>query len=74
MNDDIPCSSDPTAGCDDSEVIVKLTEFKTEIMNELNTQETLINNVNTALTECCTTLTSKLNTIINLVTIINNKL
>jgi len=68
------CTDENTSGCNDSELAIALNEFKTQITNTLTTQGTAIDNLSTQLSECCTTLTDKMNTIIGLVNTINAKL
>lgn len=69
-----PCTSDPTSGCDDSAVIAAVNESNTVIIGELEDQDTKLDEIKASMDACCTLLSRKLDTIINLVNIVNAKL
>lgn len=68
------CTSDPTSGCDNSELIAAIESANAETTALIEAGNVILGNILTAYSECCTSLNSKLQKEIDLLTAINNKL
>lgn len=67
------CSSDPTAGCENSAIVAAVSSCCNSQSTILSSIDTKLSTINTAITNCCTTIGAKQDTMISLLTIIANK-
>lgn len=63
-----PCSSDPTAGCDNSQLIDKISVCCDTTNSNLSSIDTKLSNIYTEQTECCSQIVTKLGNIESLLT------
>ena len=68
------CTSDPTSGCDNSELIAAIESSNTATNALIEAGNVILADILAAYSECCVSLNSKLQEEINLLTAINNKL
>jgi hypothetical protein len=68
------CTSDPTSGCDNSELIAAIESANAETNALILAGNVILGNILTTYSECCTSLNSKLQEEIDLLKAINNKL
>ena len=67
------CTSDATAGCENNLIVSEIAKCCSEQGTKLDTIGGKIDNVVTAITNCCATMESQNNQIIALLQAINNK-
>lgn len=67
------CSSDPTAGCDNSAIVAAINSCCSSQSSILNTLSTKLTTINTTFENCCDNIDTKNTEIIRLLTIIANK-
>jgi len=67
------CSSDPTAGCDNSAIVAAINSCCSSQSTILNSIATKLDTVNTTLANCCEQIDDKNTEIIRLLGIIANK-
>jgi len=67
------CSSDPTAGCDNSAIVAAINSCCSSQSSILNTIATNLSTANTTLSTCCAQIDAKNTEIIRLLTLIVNK-
>lgn len=67
------CSSDPTAGCDNSSIVAAINSCCSSQSSILSEVSAKLTTINTTLTNCCEQIDTKNTRIIELLTIIANK-
>ena len=67
------CTSDPTSGCDNSEIVGAIENCCSQTNTNLTSIISKLTAINTQQTDCCASITSKLDTVIDLLSIIANK-
>ena len=68
------CNSDPSEGCDNSQLIVTLNNNSSEQVDKLDAINSKLTDINTAIVNCCNTIGSKLDTMNSHLLVISNKL
>lgn len=67
------CSSDPTAGCENSAIVAAINACCSNQLSILSSIDTKLTTVNTSIVDCCENISTKNDRIIELLTVIANK-
>lgn len=67
------CSSDPSAGCDNSAIVAAINSCCSSQSTDLSSLAAKLDTINTTLSNCCEQIDTKNTEIIRLLTIIANK-
>lgn len=67
------CTSDPTSGCDNSEIVAAIDQQTTTLGGLLTAGNVLLTAIKVANASCCESINEKLQTEIDLLSAINDK-
>ena len=68
------CSSDPTSGCDNSEIVAAIDAQTTTLAALITAGNTTLTDIKTANADCCESINAKLQQEIDLLTNINDQI